>query len=104
MERRVLKFLRDFAEKELEKKRASRVIVRRAKMKSVMKRGRVPDFRVRTVEGAKYLVCVFAKEDITIYFFDGTGASLGAAELSGKEAEEEWSKISKSTGAVFSLF
>ncbi|MEW6222237.1 MAG: hypothetical protein AB1476_02795 [Candidatus Hadarchaeota archaeon] len=104
MERRVLKFLREFSEKELEEKRASRILVRRVKMKNVMKRGRVPDFRVRAVEGARYLVCVFTKEDLTVYFFDGAGASLGAAELSGKGAVEEWRRISKSTGAVFNLF
>lgn len=104
MERRVLKFLRAFSKVALEEKKASRVLVRRVKMRDMMKRGRVPDFRIRAVEGAQYLVCAFTKENLTVYFFDGAGAQLGAAELSGKEAEEEWRRISKSTGAVFNLF
>jgi hypothetical protein len=103
MERRVLKFLREFSEKELKEKRASRVIVRRVKMKAVVRRGRIPAFRMRVVEGAQYLVCVFTDGDVTIYFFDGAGASLGAVELSGKEAEKKWQKISRATSAAFHI-
>lgn len=99
----VLKSLRDFAARELKEKRADRVVVCRAKMKQWLRRGRLPDTRVRGVEGARYFICVFRGDELTLYLYDGGGASLGAMEFKGGEKEKVWADISKNTKSVFAL-
>ena len=101
--RPVIKSLRDFAARELKEKRAERVIVRRVKMKQWLRRGRVPDFRVRVVEGTSYLVCVFRGDELRLYHMDGCGVCLGASEFKGAEKERAWAEISKGTKIMFRL-
>jgi len=101
--RLVLKRLRELAKRELQEKRADNVIVCGAKLKRLMRRGRVPSFQARGVEGVRYIVCVFRGKELTAHFLDNGGAMLGATEFTGAEAEEEWRSISKSSKVIFSL-
>jgi hypothetical protein len=99
--RAVLKSLREFAKRELTEKKAKSVIVYRVKMKQLMRRGRIPDFRVRSVEGARYLVCVHQADRSRIYFMSGSGIMLGVDELEGKEREKILTEISRGAKIVF---
>lgn len=99
--RSVLKLLREFALRELEEKCANRVFVRRVKMGEVMRRGRLPDLRVRAVEGAYYLVCVFRDDSLRVYYLDRGGRHLGASDLAGVEKEKVWKNVLKGTKNVF---
>jgi hypothetical protein len=101
--RRVLKRLRDLADEELQGKKADRVIVCRAKLKSMMRRGRVPGFQVRGAEWVRYVVCVFREKELTVHFLDNGGAMLGATEFTGAAAEKEWQSISMDFGVIFRL-
>jgi hypothetical protein len=101
--RAVLKSLHEFAKRELTEKKAKSVIVYRVKMKQVMRRGMIPDFRMRSVEGARYLVCVHQADRSRIYFMSGGGIMLGAEELGGKEREKVLTEISRRAKIVFRL-
>ena len=101
--RRVLKRLHEFAERELREKRADNVVVCRGKLKSMMRRGRVPGFQVRGAEGVRYVVCMFRGKELTTHFLDGNGAMLGATEFTGAEGEKEWQSISRAFRVIFRL-
>ena len=101
--RSTLKSIREFAERELREKRADRVCVRRAKLESVMKRGWLPDLRIRWVKGVHYLVGVFHGNTLRVYFLGARGESLGAQEFMGSEMNEVWGEVSKRTKNVFSV-
>ncbi|MDI6643189.1 MAG: hypothetical protein QMD95_03965 [Candidatus Hodarchaeaceae archaeon] len=102
-QRTIIKSLRDFAASELKEKRADRVLVGRVRLKQWLRRGRVPDFRVRTVEGTHYLVCVFRGDELRLYYMDKRGLSLGASDFSGVEKEKVWTEVSKGTKIIFRL-
>jgi hypothetical protein len=99
--REVLKSLRDFAKRELMEKKAESVVVRRVKLRQLMRRGRIPDFRLRGVEGAHYLVCVFGKDSLRVYFVDGDGVMSGAEEFGGEERQRILAEISERSKIVF---
>lgn len=101
--RSILKSLQEFASQELEEKQADRVHVRRVKMKSAMRRGRLPDMRIKIVEGAHYLVCVFHDEELRVYCMDKHGRMMKAENFSGIEKEKVWKDISQRTKDVFRL-
>lgn len=101
--RLVLKRLRELAKRELQEKRADNVIVCVVKLKRLMRRGRVPGFQARGVEGVRYVVCVFRGGELTAHFLDSGGAMLGATEFTGMAAEKEWQSISKSSRVIFRL-
>ncbi len=101
--RAVLKSLRDFAARELKEKRADRVDVRRVKMESVMRKGRLPDLRVRVARGTQYLICVFSGKNLRIYYMDRRGQMVSADEFTGAEKEMVQVKILKLTKRVFRL-
>jgi hypothetical protein len=101
--RSVLKTLREFARRELREKRARHVYVRQVKMKSLMRRGRLPDLRIRILKGTHYLVCVFYDDSLRVYYVNGRGVSLGANEFEGDEKREIWNEISRKTKTVFHL-
>ena len=101
--RSVLKHIREFASSELREKRADRVSVRRAKLKTLMRRGRLPQLRVRGIEEAHYLVCVLRRDSLRVYFLDPGGTSLGACEFTANEREGVWKEIEKRTRAVFNI-
>lgn len=101
--RSVLKALRDFAARELKEKRANRVDVRRVKMKSLMRKGRLPDLRVWSIEGGHYLVCVFRGADLRVYYMDKLGKMLGADDFTGEKKRRAWREISKRTKRVLRL-
>ena len=101
--RRVLKRVQEFARGELREKKADSVIACTAKLKRLMRRGRVPGFQARGIEGEYYVVCVFRGKELTTHFLDRGGAMLGAKEFSGAEAEKEWQSISRSFRVVFRL-
>lgn len=103
MVRHVLKLLHGFAKKELEEKRAEKVLVCRAKMRSWMRRGRIPDFQIRGLEGAPYFVCVFRGSELTVYFMDEGGSMLGASEFSGGGAIRWWESISSGARVILRL-
>lgn len=101
--RSVLRFLRDFATRELKEKRADRVDVRRVKMKEVMRKGRLPDLKVWVVKGTHYIICVFSGGNLRVYHLDKYGEVLGADEFTGTERERVQAEISKRTKSVFRL-
>ena len=101
--RSTLKNIRDFAMRELREKRADRVCVRRVKFESLMKRGWLPDLRIRWIRGARYLVCVFHGKTLRAYFLGARGESLGAQEFAGSEINEVWGEVSERTKNVFSV-
>lgn len=101
--RAVLKSLRDFAARELDEKFADRIDVRRVKMESVMRKGRLPDLRVWMVRGTYYLICVFSGKSLRIYYMDKRGQMLSADEVAGPQKEIMQAKISKMTKRVFRL-
>lgn len=98
-----MKSLREFAARELKEKRADRVLVCRVKLKQWLRRGRVPGFRVRAVEGTHYLVCVFRGEELRLYHMNKQGLSLGATDFRGAEKEKVWAEVSKGTKIIFRL-
>ncbi|MEA1904329.1 MAG: hypothetical protein U9M97_00380 [Candidatus Hadarchaeota archaeon] len=101
--RLVLKTLRKFAKRELKEKKARHVYVRQVKMKSLMRRGRLPDLRIRILKGTHYLVCVFYDDSMRVYYIDWRGVSLGANEFEGDEKRKMWNDISRKTKTVFHL-
>jgi len=101
--RSALRTLRDFAARELKDKRADQIDVRRVKMKSLMRKGRLPDLRVQTVEGVHYLVCIFRGIDLRVYYMNKRGEMLGADDFTGEKGERTWREISKRTKSVFRL-
>ena len=101
--RSTLKNIREFAMRELREKRSDRVCVRRVKFESLMKRGWLPDLRIRWVRGARYLVCVFHGDALRAYYLGARGESLGAQEFAGSEMEGAWSEVLKTTKNVFSV-
>ena len=101
--RSVLKALREFAKRELKEKRARHVYVRRVKMKSLMRRGRLPDLRIRILEGTHYLVCVLYDDGLRVHYISGEGLPLGASEFRRDEKREIWREISRGTKTVFHL-
>lgn len=101
--RSVVKSLRDFAARELKEKRADRVLVCKVKLRQWLQRGRIPDFRVRTVEGTRYLVCVFRGDELRLYYVDKRGLSLGASDFKGGEKERVSAEVSKGTKIMFRL-
>ncbi len=101
--RSALKILRGFAKRELKEKGARHIYVRQVKMKSLMRRGRLPDLRIRILRGTHYLVCVFYDDSLRVYYADERGASLGANEFEGDEKREMWNDISRKTKTVFHL-
>ena len=101
--RSTLKNIREFAMRELREKRADRVCVRRVKLESLMKRGWLPDLRIRWVKGVHYLVCVFHGKTLRAYYMGARGESLGASEFAGTEMEGAWSEVLKTTKNVFSV-
>jgi len=101
--RLVLKVLREFAKRELKEKRARHVYVRHVKMKSLMRRGRLPDLRIRILEGTHYLVCVLYNDDLRVYYISRDGITLGAGEFKRDEKKEIWREISRKTKTVLHL-
>ena len=98
-----MKSFRDFAARELKEKRADRIDVRRVKMESVKRKGRLPDLRVWMVRGTNYLICVFSGKSLRIYYMDKCGKMLSADEFAGGEKEMVQAEISKKTKRVFRL-
>lgn len=98
-----MKSLRDFAARELKEKCADRIDVRRVKMESVMRKGRLPDLRVWMVRGTYYLICVFSGKSLRIYYMDKRGQMLSADEFVGSQKEMVQAKILKMTKRVFLL-
>jgi hypothetical protein len=101
--RSVLKFLKEFARRELREKKADQVCVRRVKMESALRRGWLPDLVVRGVRGIHYLVCVFNSDALRVYYMGKGGESLGASEFIGKEKDKMWDNISERTKSVFCM-
>jgi hypothetical protein len=101
--RLVLKRLREFALCELKEKCADRVVVRRGKLESLLRRGWLPQLRVRGIKGVDYLTCVFRGDSIRVYFMDTSGVSLGADEFVGDKKAEVWGEIVKRTKSVLSF-
>ena len=98
-----MKSLRDFAARELKAKRADSIDVRRVKMESMMRKGRLPDIRVWMVGGTHYLICVFSGKSLRIYYMDKCGQMISADEFTGAEKEMVQAEISKMTKRVFHL-
>jgi len=101
--RSVLKFLREFARRELKEKKVDQVCVRRVKMESTLRRGWLPDLVVRGVRGIHYLVCVFSGDSLRVYYMGKGGESLGASEFIGEEKDKVWNDISERTKSIFHL-
>lgn len=98
--RSVLKSLKDFSKRELREKNADRVRVQRIKMKSLMRRGRLPDLRIKKIEGCHYLVCVFRNKSLRVYYMDKAGRMMGADEFTGEDKDSTWREISKETKTI----
>ena len=101
--RSILKSIREFATREMREKRADRVCIRRVKFEQLIKRGWLPDLRIRWVKGVHYLVGVFHGNTLRVYFLSAGGESLGASEFAGTEMNEVWENILKRTKNVFDV-
>ncbi len=99
----VLLSLRNFASRELKEKRADRVDVRQVKFRSSIRKGKLPEMRILTIEGANYLVCVFRADDLRVYYMSKRGEMLGASDFSGEKKEKTLQEISKKTKSVLRL-
>lgn len=102
-QRAILKFLRDFARRELKEKKTERAAVYLVKMKSLVKRGKVPDFRVMGGEGARYLVCVFHGDSLRIYFVSEDAKMMGAEDFKGESKDKILAEVSGSSRLLFSF-
>jgi hypothetical protein len=100
--RSVLKLLREFARREQREKKADRVVIRRVKMESTLRRGWLPDILVRGITGVHYLVFVFSGDVMRVYYIGKSGESLGASDFTGEEKEKIWSNVLEGTRNVFS--
>lgn len=101
--RTVLKLVWDFSRRELSDKKAEEVVVYRLKPRTLLKRGKVPDSRVRGIAGSKYVILVFHKDRIRAYFFNGSATMLSAEDFKDEEKEKFLEEIS-SEGRVLSRF
>jgi hypothetical protein len=69
--------LREFARREA-RQSGGEVAVYQLKLSTELRRGPVPEMRVRARKGAPFLVSVRRGTEMRIYFFDGRGAMVGA--------------------------
>ncbi len=99
----VLLSLRGFASRELKEKRADRVEVRRVKSQTSMRKGKLPDLRILTIAGARFLVCVFRADDLRVYYMNKRGEMRCATDFAGAENKKTWQEISKKTKSVLRL-
>ena len=76
----MLRVLQDFAERERREKNAE-VVIRSLKLRTLMRRGRIPDLRIRTRPNACFLIESRKGRETRIYFFDLEGRMLGAEDF-----------------------
>ena len=85
-QRQVLKILREFAARERREK-GGEVRIYQLKLATVLRRGPIPEMRIRSRGGACYLVELRQSKQTRIYFFDGNGQMLGAENYGPEDPE-----------------
>lgn len=101
--RTTLKFLKKFSEEELKEKKAKKVHVKQKNKKTTMSLGKFPNKRVKKTEGAKYLVTVYYKNRIKVYFFNEDGKMLGSDRFEDDEKKEKLNEIENNTSTIFRI-
>lgn len=92
--RRVLQTIREFARQE-SKEKNTQVRLRKTKLTTFMRRGKLPDFQMRKIIGAEYLVECRRGEEVRVYFFDSAGQLLSAENF--KPNDDELKRLLRSS-------